>query len=221
MGASLVAGVVAAVVASAEAEVAAGAVAGAVAEVAAVRAAVHTLAAGAATEQSLQPALPAADMLVMNPLHAPMSLPLHWLPRWMARRHSGPASTLVQSRVEVCPPELFASSLSWRGRLQRWSTRLLHQAAPWLPEPARPVNRLALVKTEFRDSLSDLTSLPAQHLLDRIERARSLREMWHLRSSLYGEVSMALTQSEAERRLARLNRHFPTRTPRPGLATLP
>lgn len=159
-------------------------------------------------------------MLVMNPLHAPMTLTPSWMPRWLARRHSGPPSTLVQSRVEVCPPELFVSSLSWRGRLSRWGTRVLHQAAPWLPEPARPVNRLAQVKTEFRDSLSDLSSLPAQHLLDRIERARSLREMWHLRSSLYGEVSMALTQSEAERRLARLNRHFPTRAPRSALAPL-
>ena len=42
--------------------------------------------------------------------------------------------------------------------------------------------------------------------------------MWHLRSSLYGEVSMTLSQGEAERRLARLNRHFPTRAPRSALA---
>ncbi len=153
----------------------------------------------------------------MNPLHAPMS---SWMARWMARRHSGPSSTLAQSRVEVRPPELFPSSLSWRGRLQRWSGRLLQHAAPWLPAQARPVNRLALVKAEFRDSLCDLQTLPAQHLLDRIERARSLREMWHLRASLYGEVSLALSQGEAERRLARLNRHFPTRAPRSALMPL-
>jgi hypothetical protein len=151
----------------------------------------------------------------MNPLHAPIS---SWIPRWVARRPGGAQSTLTQSRVEVCPPELFPSSLSWRGRMQRWTSRVLHQAAPWLPEQARPVNRLALVKSEFRDSLSDLDSLPVQQLLERIERARSLREMWHLRSSLYGEVSMALSQGEAERRLARLNRHFPTRAPRSVLA---
>ncbi len=151
----------------------------------------------------------------MNPLHAPLS---SWIPRWAARRHGGAPSTLTQSRVEVCPPELFPSSLSWRGRMQRWTSRVLHQAAPWLPEQARPVNRLALAKHEFRDSLSDLDTAQAQGLLERIERARSLREMWHLRSSLYGEVSMTLSQGEAERRLARLNRHFPTRAPRSALA---
>ncbi len=151
----------------------------------------------------------------MNPLHAPIS---SWIPRWVARRQGAATSTLTQSRVEVCPPELFPSSLSWRGRMQRWTSRMLHQAAPWLPEQARPVNRLALVKGEFRDSLSDLHTEPAQHLLERIERARSLREMWHLRSSLYGEVSITLNQGEAERRLAQLNRHFPTRAPRSALA---
>ena len=151
----------------------------------------------------------------MNPLHAPIS---SWIPRWVARRHGSASSTLSQSRVEVCPPELFPSSLSWRGRMQRWTSRLMHEAAPWLPEQARPVNRLALVKDEFRDSLSDLDTAPAQALLARIERARSLREMWHLRSSLYGQVSVSLTQSEADRRLARLNRHFPTRAPRTALA---
>ncbi|MDH4392000.1 MAG: hypothetical protein QE285_11345 [Aquabacterium sp.] len=153
----------------------------------------------------------------MNPLHAPIS---SWIPRWVARRHGGVQSTLSQSRVEVFPPEMFASSLSWRGRLQRWTSRLLHQAAPWLPEQARPVNRLAVVKREFRDSLCDLDRVHTQPLIERIERARSLREMWHLRSSLYGEVSLALSQGEAERRLARLNRHFPTRAPRSALAPL-
>ena len=153
----------------------------------------------------------------MNTLHAQMP---SWMTRWVPRRHSGPPSTLTQSRVEVCPPELFPSSLSWRGRMQRWTNRVLNQAAPWLPEQARPVNRLALVKTEFRDSLCDLDTVSAQHLLERIERARSLREMWHLRSSLSGEVSIRLNQGEAERRLARLNRHFPTRAPRSALAPL-
>jgi len=166
-------------------------------------------------QQWLQPGPFAADIAVMNPLHAPIS---SWIPRWVARRQGAATSTLTQSRVEVCPPELFPSSLSWRGRMQRWTSRMLHQAAPWLPEQARPVNRLALVKGEFRDSLSDLHTEPAQHLLERIERARSLREMWHLRSSLYGEVSITLNQGEAERRLAQLNRHFPTRAPRSALA---
>jgi hypothetical protein len=153
----------------------------------------------------------------MNPLHAPIAA---WLPRWISRLPGAAPSTLMQTRVEVCPPELFPSSLSWRGRLQRLGSRMLHRAAPWLPAPSRPVNRLALAKAEFRDSLGDVGTQPAADLLQRIERARSLREMWHLRSSLYGELSMALSQPEAERRLARLNRHFPTRAPRAALVTV-
>jgi hypothetical protein len=153
----------------------------------------------------------------MNPLL--VTLP-SWMFRLVVRRPAAPSSSLMHTRTEVCPPELWPSSLSWRGRMKRFTGRVVKQAAPWLPEPARPVNRLALAKREFQDSLSDVPGDPAMDLMDRIERARSLREMWHLRSSLYGEVAVALDQGEAERRLARLNRHFPTRAPRSGLMAL-
>ena len=126
----------------------------------------------------------------------------------------------MHSRVEVCPPELWPSSLSWRGKTKRWTQRVVSRVAPWLPEPVRPVNRLTLVKAEFVDSVSDLASIGQTTLLERIGRARSLRELWHLRSSVYGEVAMALNQSEAEHRLAGLNRHFPTRSPRSALMAL-
>lgn len=154
----------------------------------------------------------------MNPL--PLAPIAAWMPRWISRLPGAAPSTLMHSRVEVCPPELFPSSISWRGRMQRWSSRLLHRAAPWLPAQARPVNRLAVAKTEFRDSLSDVGSPSARELLERIERARSLREMWHLRPPLYGVLAMDLSQLEAESRLARLNRHFPTRAPRAALVTV-
>lgn len=154
----------------------------------------------------------------MNPLQVPMS---RWMHRW-ASRHLGKAAptTLTQPRVEICPPELWPSSLSLSGRLRRWTQRLVQRATPYLPEPARPVNRLALVKAEFREMLGDLPSHDAQALLENIERARSLRELWHLRSSVYNLVAMELTQGEAERRLAQLNRHFPARAPRSGLVPL-
>ena len=153
----------------------------------------------------------------MNPHNAQSP---SWMFRLVSRRHSAPPSSLMHSRVEVCPPELWPSSLSWRGRFRRLTGRLLSRAAPWLPAPARPVNRLALVKAEFQDSLSDLTDPPAHALLDQIDRARSLRELWHLRSPVYGAVAVATTQSEAERRLARLNRHFPVRAPRSSLTPM-
>lgn len=123
-------------------------------------------------------------------------------------RDSGMPSSLT-SRVEVCPPALWPSSLSFWGRAKRWLDR-----SPWTPPSQRPVNRLALVKHEFRVGLADLRSPEASQLGDRIERARSLRELWHLRSVLYGLLATDFNQVEAERRMAQLNRHFPTRAPR-------
>lgn len=120
------------------------------------------------------------------------------------------------SRVEVCPPELWPSSATLWGQARRWA----RACAPWLPASARPANRLERVKAEFTQSLDDVASLDAVLLTDRIGRARSLRELWHLRSPLYSAVSLALDQTEAERRLAQLNRHFPTRAPRSGFAPL-
>lgn len=153
----------------------------------------------------------------MNPLNA--QLP-SWMFRLVVRRPAAPSSSLLHTRTEVRPPQLWPSSLSWRGRAQRLHDRLLRRALPWLPATARPVNRLLLVRDEFLDTLADLSGPPVERLLGSIERARSLRELWHLRSSVYGQVAVALSQAEAERRLASLNRHFPTRAPRSGLMPL-
>ena len=146
----------------------------------------------------------------MNPHNA--SLP-SWMFRLLTRRSSAPSSSLMHARIGVCPPELFPSSLSWESRLKRFK-RLLSRVLPWQPAQALPVNRLALVKREFHDSLADLEFGPALALLDQIDRARSLRELWHLRSPVYGVVAVAHTQSVAEHRLARLNRHFRMHAPR-------
>ena len=150
----------------------------------------------------------------MNPNFAPLS----WMSRLVPRRQPAAPSSQMHTRIEVCPPALWPSSISWHGRLKRLGQRLRKQASPWLPNSDQPVNRLALVKAEFRDSLSDLGSLASPMLADKIERARSLRELWNLRLPVYSEVAMARTQSEAESRLSRLNRHFPVRAPRNGLA---
>ena len=147
----------------------------------------------------------------------PNLTPLSWMSRLVSRRSVAAPSSQMSTRIEVCPPELWPSSLSWQSRFKRLGQRLRRSAAPWMQLDERPVNRLALVKAEFQDSLSDLGGLASPALLDQIERARSLRELWHLRLPVYGEVAMARTQSEAESRLSRLNRHFPVRAPRSGL----
>jgi len=53
-------------------------------------------------------------------------------------------------------------------------------------------------------------------LLLRAPHARSLRELWHLRSELYTLIARRVSQGEADVRLARVNQHFPTRAQRAG-----
>ncbi len=133
-----------------------------------------------------------------------------WLGRLAPRRSKAAASTLMQSRIDVRPPELWPSSLSWRGRFTRW----LNAHASWLPSCAQPGRRLNRIRDDFLDSLQDLPGERARPLVERIVRARSLRELWHLRTHVYTELAMTIHQSEAERRLAELNRHFRVRTAR-------
>ncbi len=135
---------------------------------------------------------------------------------WMRRivnRRAPPSSSLMNTRIAVCPPELWPSSLGWRARLRRW----LDSRPGWMPTAASvpaPIDRLTLAREEFIACLADLSGAESWDLGERIARARSLRELWHLRSRVYGVVAVALTQSEAERRVERLNRHFPVRAQR-------
>lgn len=131
---------------------------------------------------------------------------------WHRRSRRGAPTSTLNSRIEVCPPALWPSSLTLWGRLQRWWQAHSGRAAP--------VNRLALAREEFLKALNGLQGEEAEALQGRIERTRSLRELWHLRSTLYGLVSMQCSQGLAEQRLVRLNRHFPTRAPRSGLMPL-
>ncbi|EHR70820.1 hypothetical protein BurJ1DRAFT_1974 [Burkholderiales bacterium JOSHI_001] len=134
------------------------------------------------------------------------------VPVWR-RLFGRPLAGCESGHVLVCPPAvLFAAPSAWR-RLLRW----LAAPTPW----ARPADRrLAAVRDEFTDALSDLGGSEALWLRTRLERARTLRELWHLRASLYNLVAVAHSQHQAELRLARLNRHFPTRAPLSGFAPL-
>lgn len=132
-----------------------------------------------------------------------------WIHRLGTRRPS--ASSSLMTRIEVCPPELWPSSVGWRARVRRW----LDSRPEWLPSHGqRPVNQLEQARDEFIACLADLAGDDPWELSGRIARARSLRELWHLRSRLYGVVAVTLNQHEAERRIERLNRHFPVRAAR-------
>jgi hypothetical protein len=133
------------------------------------------------------------------------------LPRFGRRSSLSVPSSL---RMEVCPPSLrHVPGTVWQ-RLVFW----LLAPAPY--EAAPPLSRLPLVRTDFMSAIADIEDAEADSLRHRIAASASLRELWHLRSALYRLVGVTHSQSEAERRLAPLARHFPTRSPRSQFAPL-
>jgi hypothetical protein len=143
----------------------------------------------------------------MSPKSATLST---WMSRLATRRGNPATTSAMTSRTEVRPPELWPSSLGWKATLRRWTVGSLER----LPEGARPTSRLTMVKDEFIAQLTDINDLQAGLVCERIARARSLRELWHLRSPLYSLVARHRSQHEADHRLKRLNRHFSVRTSR-------
>jgi hypothetical protein len=117
-------------------------------------------------------------------------------------------------RVEVRPPSLRHAPASLWQRLVFWLM------APAPRDAAPPLNRLPGVRDDFLATLADLHDEDACELSTRIARARSLRELWHLRADVYRLVAVQHSETEAQARLSELNRHFPTRAPRSGFAPL-
>jgi hypothetical protein len=129
-------------------------------------------------------------------------------------RYRDTLASRIGWRAEVCPPSLRQAPRSAWSRLWFW---LL---APGPLQASPSLNRLPPVRQDFLDSLDGIDGEPASALSSRIGQARSLRDLWHLRADLYSVVALGHSQHEAERRLARLNRHFPTRAPRSGFVPL-
>lgn len=75
-------------------------------------------------------------------------------------------------------------------------------------------------RSEFLIMLADLRGGETLRLRERVGRALSLRELWHLRADVFSLVAVQHDQAEAEERLAWLNRYFPTRSPRSGFGAL-
>lgn len=117
-------------------------------------------------------------------------------------------------RTEVCPPSLRHAPASGWQRLMCWLM------APVPSDTAPPLNRLPQVRADFQACTSDIASAEAAVLRERVAGTRSLRELWHLRAEAYRVIALAYSEGEATRRLAGLNKHFPTRAPRSAFATL-
>jgi len=127
-----------------------------------------------------------------------------------------PPSSTLPSRTDVRPPAI------WGKAEPVWKTLL-----NWLRRGDAPAERRLLTleeaRQDFASSLADLPCDDACDLRRRGQSARSLRELWHLRAELYSVVAKHRSQTEADRRLRVVNRHFPTSTtaattaaPRPG-----
>jgi hypothetical protein len=128
-----------------------------------------------------------------------------------ARTAFGTSSLL---RGEVKPPALRCAPDGGWQRLKFW------MLAPAPMEAAPPLSELPAVRAGFRACLAGLDDKDTQELSRRIDKARSLRELWYLRAPLFGHLARHLSQAEAQARLETLNPHFGGRAARSALAQI-
>lgn len=134
--------------------------------------------------------------------------------------HHSPPGRTRPARLEICPPERHRPAQDWLSRVRTWLTAGWPGDDACSDDSADRSMSLSAARQDFFAAAADLQLPAAAALLDRIEFAKSMRELWHLRAEVFALVSLELSQSEADRRLATLNRHFPTRAPRSGFASL-
>ena len=111
-------------------------------------------------------------------------------------------------RMNVCPPDVCPQSESLWSATLRWLVGGNVEVVPALRTP------LEKARSEFVAAMDGLHEFDHLDLLRRAQHARSLRELWHLRSELYTLIARRVSQFEADARLARVNQHFPTRAQR-------
>ncbi len=125
-------------------------------------------------------------------------------------------------RIEVTPPATWRRARPLRQRLHEWFVggAPLDSTASWSARAARQSQAAPLVdaRWEFSNALDDIPPIDATATLERVRVARSLHELWYLRSEVFSLVSRHHDQAEAGRRLALLNRHFPSRALRSHFA---
>lgn len=140
-----------------------------------------------------------------------------------------PSSTAADSlRLEVRPPSLFGDDdhPSSRQGLRSWLPSLSGmrdwlntgwQSSTLSPTAlhGRDALPVAAARQSFLEALGDIDGRAARDLCSRAGRARSLRELWHLRNELFTLVAVQHCESIAHARLAALNRWFPVREPAP------
>jgi hypothetical protein len=111
-------------------------------------------------------------------------------------------------RMNVCPPDVCPQPESLWSATLRWLVGGNVEEVPSLRTP------LEKARGEFVAAFDGLLDVDPNGLLKRTQHARSLRELWHLRSELYTLIARRISQVEADARLARVNQYFPTRAQR-------
>ncbi len=111
-------------------------------------------------------------------------------------------------RMNVCPPDICPQAESLWSATLRWLVGGNVEEVPALRTP------LEKARAEFVAAFDGLLDFDHNGLLKRAQHARSLRELWHLRSELYTLIARRVSQFEADTRLARVNQYFPTRAQR-------
>lgn len=136
-----------------------------------------------------------------------------------------PLQPATARHVEVCPPDRLYRRSRWRRGLRDWlntgwdvssPAALTVERTPATPASEAEPAPFADIRQEFADALNDIDTDAAAQLRAQIERARSPRELWHLRSALFTMVARHHSESQAQSRMERLNRHFPNRSPASG-----
>ena len=131
-----------------------------------------------------------------------------------------PLLRTVSQRTEVFPPDRLYRASRWRRGLRDWLNTGWDVSRPAelnglslrSSKLQRSPSPMAEVRHAFVDALDDIDTDAAQAVRELIARARSPRELWHLRTAVYTLIATQHSESRAQLRMATLNRHFPLRT---------
>lgn len=174
---------------------------------------------------------------ISHPTRTPLAMRHPWTQKlqstWQARvrrqpeppQAQAPLLRTVSQRTEVFPPDRLYRVTRWRRGLRDWLNTGWDVSRPaelneWPPgSPTHPPapSPMAEMRPAFVQALVDLDTEAAQALRNRIARARSPRELWHLRTAVYTLIATQLSEAQAQSRMDALNRHFPLRTLYAGL----
>jgi hypothetical protein len=128
----------------------------------------------------------------------------------------------IDSGIQVCPPPERRQAGCVRNGLQAWINSTPPPRAPAAAAERHDTHdadgandTLAAARRDFIDTLADIRTQQAGDLLRRIRLARSLRELWFLRTEVFNLVAHHRDQAEANHRMGMLGTHFPRQVARP------